>query len=435
MAILFQPQMQKHCLIQPEFKRLRLGLHYGGALAALFLFVFAAIGSGRAGASRLFSEYGSSADSLAATKRAFDLNPNDPEVHYNYAVRLADAGQGDQATAEFERAASLRPADYFLWQELGRAREESGDLQGAVTALRQAIGLAPDYSQPHWLLGNLLLRNGESDSAFTEMRAAVRSDPTLFPLLNDLAWGVSAGDPQFVRDSTQPVTDTERIALARFFILHQQIEAGMNMLRTAAQISAENRRAIISELIARQEFQSAHSVWSMGFGAGEQSKLAGLFDGGFEAAISFDNQGFGWLPTQLTETVHILVDPNEPQTGTRSLRIDYAGNFDTGVPVISQLVLLAPQTHYQLSFAARTDKLVSAALPVIAVSDAKSNLILAQTVPLFAGTNGWHEFAIDFDTPATTEAVVIRIQRQSCAVQPCPIFGRAWYDSFSLKQI
>ena len=106
-------------------------VRYATVLVALSLFAFAASASVHAGLSRLLSEYGSATDSLAATERAVRFNPADPEALYAHAVELADAGRSDEAVAEFERAALLRPNDYLIWQELGRAREDSGDTDGA----------------------------------------------------------------------------------------------------------------------------------------------------------------------------------------------------------------------------------------------------------------------------------------------------------------
>ena len=427
--------MKKHCLILPLVTRAKFGVRYGAAIIALFLCTFAAVTSARAGLSRLFSEYGSTANSLAAARRARDFNADDPEAHYVHALRLADAGRTDGAVAEFERAASLRPADYFLWQELGLAREESGDSDGAIAALRQAVELAPYYSQPHWQLGNVLLRNNEIESAFSEMRKAATSDPALLPVMIDLAWGISDGDVKAVLAFVQPQTDDQRVLLARFLVTHNQTETGLALIRATAKIATDDRRALVSALIASQEFEAAHQLWLAAIDS-DAARDEGLYDGGFESAINAADEGFGWQPTKATQTVHILLDPNESQSGQRSLRLEYAGNFAATVPVISQLVLVAPNARYHLSFAARSENLVSAGLPVVVVREATADArVIAQSSSLPSGTTVWHEFSIDFETSKATRAVTINIQRQVCSSTPCPIVGRVWFDSFSLRRL
>ena len=129
----------------------------------------------------------------------------------------------------------------------------------------------------------------------------------------------------------------------------------------------------------------------------------------------------------------MLLDTNAPAQGDRSLRVEYSGNFDAQVPVLSQLLPVAPSTRYRLTFSARTDKLFSAGLPVVAVREVKGDKVaLAESNSLAPGTNAWQDFAIELQTGAATKAVTINIQRQACSVKPCPLVGRAWFDEFQL---
>jgi tetratricopeptide (TPR) repeat protein len=413
--------------------RLAPRVRYALALATLLICIWGAIASARAGLSRLLSEYGSATNSLEASKRALAYNATDPAAHNTYAVELADAGKNAEAIAEFERAILLKPHDYLLWQELGRLREDSGDTTGSVRALQRAIELAPYYSEPHWQLGNLLLRRNELNKAFTEMRAAVATDPALFAVMIDLAWGVCDADVKCALAATPPQTDSERVSLGRFFVAENQVEAGINLVLTASKIAPEDRQEMVAALVDAREFQAAYRLWLMGVSAG-YAQEDDLFDGGFEGPMNFDDLGFGWRPTH-AHTIHVRLDPNDPQSGKRSLLLEYAGNFDPTVPVISQLMLVMPNARYRLRFTARTEGLVSAGLPIVVVTNAVDQRVVAQSVSLSPGTNGWHEFSIAFETTDTTKAVKVNIQRQACSSNPCPIVGRAGFDSFSMKRL
>jgi len=73
-------------------------------------------------------------------------------------------------------------------------------------------------------------------------------------------------------------------------------------------------------------------------------------------------------------------------------------------------------------------------LPIVVLKDAAGDhRIIGQSTSLSPGTNDWREFSIDFET-TDTRAITINIQRQACSVNPCPLVGRAWFDSFSLKR-
>ena len=187
------------------------------------------------------------------------------------------------------------------------------------------------------------------------MRAAVRSDPERFAAMADLAWGTCDGDARSVLEATQPGTDTERGSLARFFVDHNQVEAALNLVRATAKLHAEDRQALVMSLVTAKEFQAARQVWLTGVSRADACE-DDLFDGGFEGSINADDQGFGWRPTWATQTVQILLDPNEPQSGKRSLRLVYAGNFDPATPVISQLVLVASRIRLSLELSPRAPK-------------------------------------------------------------------------------
>ena len=114
-------------------------------------------------------------NNLEVANWAVSMAPRDPLTHWRIAQvsqKLLPLDQQAPAIAEFEKAVSLSPYDYRFWMSLGRAYEQSGDVVKAEDALRRAVSLAPSYAYPHWYLGNLMLRNGRYDEAFSEIRIA-----------------------------------------------------------------------------------------------------------------------------------------------------------------------------------------------------------------------------------------------------------------------
>ena len=408
------------------------------SLAAVGLFVcFCGMWSvSRAGFSRLLLDHGSPANQFVAVNEAVRLSPEDPEAHYARALVLTDMGRQEESLREFERAVALRPEDYYLWLEIGHGREEAEDLEGARSAFVEAIRLAPGYAQPQWQFGNFLLRTGELDTAFGELRRASASDALLFPALIDLAWGAYEGNSQAVLRATRPQTDTARLTLARFFAAHQESTEAIKLFRTVGfNIRPEERRAFVAELLAAGKFPEAREAWDTGQ-IGSQSNDSVLFDGGFERELNADESGFGWRPFRGALTVHFGLDAGEPHSGLRSLRLEYTGGFAPATPVISQLALVKARTRYRLSYAARTQDLVTAGLPVVVVKDAVGvNQTLASANTLPRGSSSWQTYTTVFVTPDATRALLICIQRQDCDTAPCPIFGRAWFDDFILEEL
>jgi hypothetical protein len=129
------------------------------------------------------------------------------------------------------------------------------------------------------------------------------------------------------------------------------------------------------------------------------------------------------------------IDEGAHQSGTRSLRLDFHGNSDPTSPLVTQIILVQPRTHYHLGLAALSKDFVSAADPVISVIDASdpNAAVLAKSPPLLSDLNVWRDFAIDFTTDEATRAITITLARQTCANNPCPAFGTVWIDSVFLE--
>jgi tetratricopeptide (TPR) repeat protein len=373
-------------------------------------------------------------DPMAAADRAAELLPGDAEAHSARADVLQSVGDYAQAQEEYTRAVQLRPRDYFLWLVLGVMRDQNQDQEGALRAMRQSVALAPSYAPPRWQLGNLLLRMGQIDQAFIELRQAANSNPTLWPNVIDLAWGVYGHDAGHVISVIQPETDSARMALALFFARHNQGPAALEQFRSTRTPPANSAESLLDSLLDAGAFTESYEVWARinGLpltGAGE------VRDGGFEEAIILGQSGFGWQITPNVSNVTMSIDEGEHQNGKRSLRIDFRGNSSPTSPLLTQLVPVKPLTRYHVGIFALSKEFVSAADPVVtifAASDQKST-VLAQSPPLHSDPNVWREFVIDFTTNANTRAITISVARQTCANDPCPAFGTIWLDSVSIR--
>ena len=110
--------------------------------------------------------------SLAAPRPT--VRPTAPLDHAGDARRLANEGHLAGALAACDRAlvaARLAPAHHYL---RGIILQEQGADASAVTALRRALSLDPDFALAHFTLGHVLLRQGrrvDARHAFASARA------------------------------------------------------------------------------------------------------------------------------------------------------------------------------------------------------------------------------------------------------------------------
>ena len=388
--------------------------------------------SGRSGYASLLTTYAAQSSQIDPANAAVNLSASNPDAHYVRATILV-ASDLDRAIAEYKQAALARPDDYVLWLSLARAHELNGDTAAAITAARQAVPLAPDYAEPHYQLGNILLRAGQTEEGFKELRLAGASNPTLLPGIVDLAWRISGNNAQFVVAAMAPETPAAYQMLAQFFGQHKQADAAIAMYAAAGTAAARYRRAYLGDLIAAKYFKEAARLWAVGRQTGALPGV--MINRGFEEESDLNEPGFAWRLGDKPDGFRLSLDTADSREGHSSLKIDFDGAPNPASPVITQLILVEPRARYQLRFAVRSEGLVSGGLPRVVVRDAETDAVLAQSDPFPATTGGWHDYTIDFEAGNSASAVQIGLQRQSCEKPPCPIFGRLWLDNFSLQKL
>jgi len=406
-------------------KRVLIGA-IGGAACCLGIWQ-----SARIGFARNLTERAVLTNATAAADRAVRMLPNDAETHAALGIILQRTERYAEACGELERAIQLRPDDYFLWMLLGVTRDLNGQQDAADQALKQSIVLAPTYAKPHWLLGNLLLRMRRTDEALNELRIAAISDQSLLPNVIDLVWGVSGHDAAETVRIIQPQTDTARMSLAIYFANQKQGPSAIQQFRAMQSLDGENVHKLMTVLMDARLFVEAYEVWTKIHAA--SAGTPSLINGGFEDDINLDQKGFGWRIAENTPSVRLSADTSQYQEGKKSLRIDFRGNSNPAVPIVTQLILVSPRTNYRVSFQTSSKEFVSPGRPVLVVNDAsdEKDTLLAQSAAL-SGASGWREFTLDFMTGDKTTAVRIGVVRQDCD-NPCGAYGTIWLDAFIIK--
>jgi hypothetical protein len=406
-------------------------------LILIGLCAWAIAATARLGLSRIFVKYSLGTGNLTVADRAIEMSPKDAETHLARAAVLTLSQSPAESAAELEQAVALRPADYSLWVDLGLIRDQMGDTTGALAAFDEAVKRAPFYALPRWQRGNLFLRIGQYDSAFNDLNQAAQSNPELIPGFIDLAWNLSHGDPKVVEQLVQVNSKTAHIAMAKFFASHGKPQAAMLEFQAAGISDDDTTRDLINKLLDKGSFAEAYQVWSTTAGPGQppQQSPQRIVDGGFESSLSFDEGGFSWRIPRHLQAATVSLDSSQPHTGSKNLRIEFEGDSNPGIDLVSQLLLVESSRHYRINFAARSQDVVSGGLPIVTVTDATDHKLLGQSAPLAKGTSNWSVASVDFSAQPTTKAVMLSIRREACTTSPCPIFGAISLDSFSIEQL
>ena len=369
-------------------------MRIGVSLLAIAVCLFLIQASARFGFSRLLTRYALITHSTSVADAAVKVNPSDPDAHRARAAAYNYQQQPAEAAGSLESAVALRNRDDYLWIELGNTREDLGDTAGALAALDQAVRWAPYYAHTHWQRGNLLLRMNRSDEAFADLRQAATANRKYLPNLIDLAWGISKGDLKTTQSLINVSDDPERIALIRYL-------AGKSF---------------------RDAYILAHGSASTSF-----------LNGGFEDPLVLNDVTFGWIVAPQQKN-HLAIDVSEKLEGARSLQITFDGNWVPGTPLLSQNIVVDPAKTYRVSFAVKTKDLVTGGPPLITVRDASNNQLLGKSENFPSANNSWLTLSFDFTTSSSSQAAVVRLERNSCDSAPCPIFGTVWLDQFRIEQ-
>lgn len=390
------------------------------------------------------AEYSNPADnSLNVPQMAASMAPRDPLTHWRIAQvsqKILPLDQQGPALAEYEKAVSLSPYDYRFWMALGTAQEQAGDPAKAEQALKRAVALAPAYAYPHWYLGNLLLRNGQYDEAFAELRLASQADPELQPQQFNLIWAIYSNDPEGLKRSIGP-SAAAQAQFALYLLSQKHYEEGLrswNGLTTEEKkANKDTAQSIVTTLNSDLRFHDAMQVWNEVTSEKFHVEVGRIFDASFEEPLAYGAETvFGWQ-VKSASNVSIGIDPNKGHSGARSLRFVFQVRNNIEGITAGQLVPVAPGSDYDFEFYVSTDKLESGSAPLIQIVDASTGAVLATSQMAPGGTNDWNRINLSFKTGDKTEAVNLKIMRVSCGseeVPVCPIFGSVWYDDFSLKR-
>jgi hypothetical protein len=420
----------------------RLVLRLSLALLGLFCCYRLVVDAATTGLSRLLTTAAIIQSNLGPADMAVRLTPSDPEAHYTRALSLVNLERLNDAVVELQQATRLRPHHYYEWLDLGVTLDRLGDQKAALAALRESVRLAPFFAQPRWQLGSLLFHQGQYQEAFAELRLGAKSDPNLFESLVGLGWAAADGKVGDLETLVQPESGTDHLQMARFLAKQGKGADAARQVREAGEPQTERDRAIshqvITALLTAGQFSDAHSAWAathrLTVDNSEKASVQFL-NGNFVEPIIQDDPGFGWQLLAVPN-VQAAIDPSGPETGTRSVRLEFGGDSALASHPIYQLVLLSPDTRYSLSFRARAADLVTGGPPVILAlaADGKTIKILGQSEPLSPGTSGWTTYRMDFSTDENNSAVNIALQRLACSQSPCPIFGKLWLSAFSLTK-
>jgi tetratricopeptide (TPR) repeat protein len=110
-------------------------------------------------------------------RKALQLNPQDPKLHYNLSLALDKLGDFAFERKELERAAKLDPSLAVAQNQLGVLALRSGQHAEAELRFKKTLAIDPTFAEAQSNLGVLYSQEGKNADAASLFQRAIKNDP------------------------------------------------------------------------------------------------------------------------------------------------------------------------------------------------------------------------------------------------------------------
>jgi tetratricopeptide (TPR) repeat protein len=378
---------------------------------------------------------------LHGYERATRLEPRDFRNWYllgrywQYNLEETDTSRAIQA---YLTSLSFNPRSANTWMDLAAAYESEGNLPSSLNAYLQAKKGYPISPEVAWRYGNFLLRQGELDTAFTEMRHAVEADHNLGAAAFSRSLHVEPNVEEIL-DRVLPQASDVYVGVISDQIADGHIGIALTVWDRLAAIHPRLRLQdayyLTGDLIRRKKYADARRVWDQAVAFAGLVDLQGpagslLWDGGFESGLS--GGSFTWRYPENFRAVQISIDTQEEHSGNHSLRLTFDGRSNIYFNHICHYVLVQPSTNYHFSAWVQTRKLttdqgIRFELRPLGTQD--TSVVVTRDVH---GSEPWTQVETSWTSGKDVQEMQVCLLRYPSDQDRQRIRGAAWIDDVAL---
>jgi tetratricopeptide (TPR) repeat protein len=380
-------------------------------------------------------------DTRAGYERAVALEPANARNWFLLGRSyLYDFEQPEPALAvqSLRKAVALDPYSAEALLDLAAAYDGQGDTANARQAFLAAQSVYPLSADVAWSYGNFLLRQGEQDAAFREIRKAVELEPKRSTEAFSRALRVQP-DANVLLDKALPPS-----AAVYLPILHSLSDVGdldnaqfvwNRLIALRQKVPMSEMFFFINGLIHQRRVADAVHAWDQAVSIMQNPPPpdpAGslLWDGGFES--SYTGGGFSWHFLPATSDVQISLDPSEKHSGERSLRILFNGHRNISFEDACHNIAPESGKRYLLSAWVKTQSLTSSEgvrLQIFVFTPTSTESVTTEDVH---GTQPWKQVQLMWVAPPGAGFGTVCVKRKMSDMPESDIQGAAWLDDISL---
>lgn len=349
-----------------------------------------------------------------------------------YALLLLGGAEASTAVERFRVLIARNPASPFAWATFAEALAETGDEDGARTAMLQAIARGPLIPQIRIRAANLFLAAGDRIDALrslvTVLHGTAAFDRVVFNSFRRMELDVREVLIMFPED--------RRAARAYFDDLRQHGKPGelktiWHWMLDRGFVDQKLATSYFDALLATQQYSQAHQDWVRYLAASNQAGYVvgnRVYNSEFERAPS--GSPFDWRFDPISG-VAISCDSEFAHAGKASLRIVFSGEANTDFHHVSQQVVLSPGEYHLVGWI-RTQGLTTDHGIAFRVSDAENPGRFDVRSAQFTGTREWTPVNLTIPVPRLTRILSVGIVRSPSFKFDNKIAGTVWVDSVDL---
>jgi Tetratricopeptide repeat len=409
------------------------GAFVGVALAVTVYLTYFSVRTARA-------TYYTERQTLSGYERATQIEPENPRNWYllgRYLQYSFEDADPQRAISSFRKALEIDPRSTSAWLDLAAMYESEGNETAARNAFITAKKTYPVSAEVSWRYGNFLLREGELDPAFAEIRNSVQADPNRAAEAFSRCLRVEP-NADVILDRVLPVDRDIYVTVMQDLTGDMQVDNAFKVwMRLAAmhpKIRLQDVFALVRILRENGQTQEAHKVWEQaadlaGLGQLEGATNSVVWDGGFESDVT--GQGYAWrFPTN--SRVQVLFDSQEKHSGKRSLRVSFDGSSDISFYDVCQTVPVQGGTAYELSGWMETKALTTDQGVRIDLRTAGSTGAYTADA---RGTQPWTRFDATWEGVKNNQEAEICLRRDPSDQEDNKIRGTVLVDDIALTPV
>ncbi len=399
------------------------------------VFLTVSVASGYAWYADHLAESNEPADWLHAAQ----LEPGNGEYWYKLGFnRQWDLNDSDasQVITYLRRAVTIDPRSANYWMALAGAYESAGQIQQARDSFHTALQDYPASAEAHWRFGSFLLRQGETKQAYAEIHFALQNDSRLIPLAISRVWPATHDADALLNDVLPKSEESQQEALEAFST-DNQIEPALAvweyMVKSGESIPIKTVFPLEQILLDAKRTDEARDVWRQALVASGKPEEANagssiIFNGGFEYDAS--GGGLDWRLVPIPG-LNYDYDTANPHSGKRSLRLNFDGEQNPDLQIVSQYVAVQPNTRYRFEGYIRTSGITTESglrFFIAFAGTALPPLILQN----FTGDHPWEKQSADFTTAPDEHLLLLQLLRPKSVRFNSNLAGSAWVDDISI---